>query len=47
MELIKKKLINYLNTRYSFKLIDILYEMLQIEENDRPDFITLEKKYFS
>jgi len=47
MELIKKKLINYLNIRYSFKLIDILYEMLQIEENDRPDFITLEKKYFS
>ena len=47
MELIKDKLVKYLNTRYSFKLIDILYEMLQIEENDRPDFITLEKKYFS
>jgi tRNA A-37 threonylcarbamoyl transferase component Bud32 len=47
MKLIKERLIHYLNGRYSFKLINILYEMLQIEERNRPDFITLEKKYFS
>ncbi len=47
MKLIKEKLIKYLSGRYSFKLINILYEMLQVEENNRPDFLTLEKKYFS
>ena len=47
MKLIKEKLIHYLNGRYSFKFITILYEMLQIEEHNRPDFITLEQKYFS
>ena len=46
MRLIKEQLIKYLSGRYSFKLINILYEMLQVEENNRPDFITLEKKYF-
>ena len=47
IKLIKEQLIKYLSKRYSFKLINILYEMLQIDENNRPDFITLEKKYFS
>ncbi len=47
MKMIKERLITYLSGRYSFKLINILYEMLQIEEKKRPDFITLEKKYFT
>ena len=47
MKLIKDKLEKYLSGRYSIKLINILCEMLQIEESNRPDFITLEKKYFS
>ena len=47
MKLIKEKLIKYLSGRYSYTLINILYEMLQIDENYRPDFLTLEKKYFS
>ena len=44
---IKEQLNKYLSRRYSSKLINIIYEMLQIDENNRPDFITLEKKYFS
>ena len=47
MKLVKDQLLKYLSNRYSFKLINILYEMLQLDENNRPDFITLEKKYFS
>jgi len=47
MRLIKKRIVKYLSSRYSFKLINILFEMLEIEENYRPDFIILEKKYFS
>ena len=47
MALIKEQLMKYLSDKYSSKLIDILYEMLQINESKRPDFITLEKKYFS
>ena len=46
MKLIKDKLMKYLSERYSIKLINILSEMLEIEESNRPDFITLEKKYF-
>ena len=33
----------YLSKRYSQKYINILINMLQINENDRPDFIELEK----
>ena len=47
MKLVKEQLIKYLSGKYSMNLIDRLAEMLQIEENNRPDFITLEKKYFS
>ena len=47
MKLIKEQLIKYLSVRYSNKLINILYEMLQVNEDNRPDFISLEKKYFS
>ena len=47
MKIIKEKLMKYLSGKYSLKLINILNEMLQIEENNRPDFIALEKKYFS
>ena len=47
MKLIKEQLIKYLSGKYSIKLIIILYEMLQIDESIRPDFINLEKKYFS
>jgi serine/threonine protein kinase len=46
IKLIKKQLIKYLSGRYSYQLINIVNEMLQIDENYRPDFITLEKKYF-
>ena len=47
MKVIKEKLFHYLSGRYSLSFINILYEMLQIEEHNRPDFITLEQKYFS
>jgi hypothetical protein len=47
MRIIKKYIVKYLSSRYSFKLINILFEMLEIEENYRPDFMILEKKYFS
>ena len=47
MKIIKEKLMKYLSGKYSLRLINILNEMLQIEENNRPDFIILEKKYFS
>ena len=35
------------NGRYSERLYNILIDMLQIDENLRPDFIQLESKYFS
>ena len=47
MKLVKEILMKYLSGKYSLKFINILVEMLQIEENNRPDFITLEKKCFS
>ena len=47
MKLVKEQLKKYLSGKYSVKFIDILTEMLQIEENNRPDFITLENKYCS
>ena len=41
----KTKLVvnKYLSKRYSQKYINLLVSMLQINENDRPDFIELEK----
>ena len=47
MKLVKEQLKKYLSGKYSVKFIDILTEMLQIEEINRPDFITLENKYCS
>ena len=46
MNKIKEVVLKYLGERYSSKLINILMEMLQVDENNRPDFIKLEKKYF-
>jgi hypothetical protein len=46
IKLIEECLENYLSERYSIKIIKIILDMLQIDENLRPDFITLEKKYF-
>ena len=46
IKLVKECLNKYLSDRYSIKLIEILLDMLQIDENLRPDFVTLEKKYF-
>ena len=44
---IKDVLLRYLIGRYSFKFINVLLEMLQVDENLRPDFVQLEKKFFS
>ena len=46
MKNVKECLNKYLEERYSIKLIEILLDMLQIDENLRLDFVTLEKKYF-
>ena len=46
IKLIEECLDKYLSERYTEKLIKIILDMLQIDENLRPDFITLEKKYF-
>ena len=43
MVLIKKKITNYIKERYSDKFLNIILEMLEIEEKNRPDFIQLEK----
>ena len=42
MQKIKEILFNYLNQRYSLKYIQFILEMLEINENKRPDFIQLE-----
>ena len=42
MKIIRRILDNYLGKRYSEKLINLLLIMLQIEENNRPDFSQLE-----
>ena len=44
MEKISEILNKYLGERYSNKFISLIYLMLQVEENTRPDFIELEKK---
>ena len=43
MKIIKKILVKYLVPRYSKNLVDILYNMLEIDEDLRPNFIELEK----
>ena len=45
-KIIEEFLNKYLSKRYSEKIIKIILEMLQVDENLRPDFVTLEKKYF-
>jgi hypothetical protein len=45
-KVIEEYLDKYLSERYSIKIIKIILDMLQIDENLRPDFITLEKEYF-
>ena len=42
MNIIKKVLHKYLGQRYSLNLIELLFSMLQIDENKRPDFNQLE-----
>ena len=44
MEKINEILNKYLGERYSNKFISLIYLMLQVEENTRPDFIDLEEK---
>ena len=46
IKIVEDCLEKYLSGRYSVKIIKIILDMLQIDENLRPDFITLEKKYF-
>ena len=45
-KIVEQILEKYLSQKYSEKLIKIIVDMLQIDENLRPDFVTLEKKYF-
>ena len=47
MKKIKKILFEYLNKRYSKKLILFILSMLEIDENKRYNFIQLEEKYKS
>ena len=50
MQKIKEILFNHLNQRYSLKYMQFILEMLEFNENKRPDFIQLEmkmKKLFS
>lgn len=44
MNLLKKEVYNFLKSRYSDKLINIIIDMLEIDEKYRVDFIELEKK---
>ena len=46
IKVIEEHLDKYLSERYSIKIIKIILDMLQIDENLRPDFVALEKKYF-
>jgi serine/threonine protein kinase len=46
MNIIKKAIRYYLGFRYSIKVYNILFSMLQVDENLRPDFIQLEKMFF-
>ena len=44
MQKIKEILFNHLNQRYSLKYMQFILEMLELNENKRPDFIQLELK---
>ena len=46
IKLIEECLDKYLSERYTVKITNIILDMLQLDENLRPDFINLEKKYF-
>ena len=46
MDKMKQIIFRFVSRRYSKKVINILIDMLQIEENLRLDFIQLEAKYF-
>ena len=46
MNVINKVIKHYLGNRYSQKIFNILFSMLQVEERFRPDFIQLEKLFF-
>ena len=46
IKVIEEYLDKYLSERYSIKIIKIILDMLQIDENLRPDFVALEKEYF-
>ena len=43
MELIKNILVKYLIVKYSYDFVHILIKMLEVNEDQRPDFIELEK----
>ena len=45
-KIVEKLLEKYISSRYSEKFKKIILDMLQIDENLRPDFVSLEKKYF-
>ena len=45
MDVIKKTMRHYLGNRYSQRIFDIIFLMLQVEEMYRPDFIQLEKHF--
>lgn len=45
MQSTSKVIYNYLRSRYSNKLINIIIKMVEINENIRPDFIQLEEKF--
>ena len=47
MNLMKAEISRFLLGRYSYKVINILLTMLQVEENLRPTFIQLESMYFN
>ena len=44
MALIKSKIKAYIKERYSDKFINIILDMLETDEKNRPDFVLLEKK---
>ena len=45
MQKIKEILFHHLNKKYSFKLMMLILDMLEIDEEKRPDFIELEMKF--
>ena len=47
MEIIKNIVMSYLNRRYSIKFIHLLLILLEFQEKNRPDFISLEQIIFN